>query len=145
MKIFKCLHLICYLQTVFGYYFADNVGCTTNWTNFNYTCPRTICLQYLRILWSGFGEKEFHRFTLNLLCSNCLCLLFHQYCRWSRDFLTNFNKTFLRTICVQYLRILLRSFGEEDFQRFALNLLCSNCLRYYFADNEGGDTVLNKL
>ena len=34
---------------------------------------------------------------------------------------TNFNYTFLRTICVQYLRILLSSFGEEDFQRFTSN------------------------
>ena len=32
----------------------------------------------------------------------------------------------------QYLRILLSSFGEEDFQRFALNLLCSKCLWLLF-------------
>ena len=32
---------------------------------------------------------------------------------------TNFNYTYSRTICVQYLGILLSSF-EEDFQRFAL-------------------------
>ena len=37
-----------------------------------------------------------------------------------------------RSICVQYLRILLSSFGEEDFQRFAINLLCSNCLSLLF-------------
>ena len=28
----------------------------------------------------------------------------------------------------EYLRILSNSFGEEDFQRFASNFLCSNCL-----------------
>ena len=35
---------------------------------------------------------------------------------------------------VNYLKILFSSFGEEDFQRFTFNLLCSN-LGYYFADN----------
>ena len=30
--------------------------------------------------------------------------------------LTNFNHTYLRTIGMQYLRILLRSFEEEDFK-----------------------------
>ena len=44
-------------------------------------------------------------------------------------------------ICAQYLRILFSSFGEEDFQRFALNLLCSNCCGYYFADNVGSVTI----
>ena len=32
-KIFKGLHLICYIQIVFGYYFATNIGGTTIWTN----------------------------------------------------------------------------------------------------------------
>ena len=36
------------------------------------------------------------------------------------------------------------SFGEEDFQRFALNKLCSNCFVYYLVDNVGGATNLNK-
>ena len=36
--------------------------------------------------------------------------------------------TYPRTVMAQYLRILLSSFGEEDFQMFGLNLLCSNCL-----------------
>ena len=31
------------------------------------------------------------------------------------DELKNFNYTYPKTICVQYLRILLSSFGEEDF------------------------------
>ena len=35
---------------------------------------------------------------------------------------------------VQYLKILLSIFGDEDFQRFTLNLQRSNC-GYYFADN----------
>ena len=33
----------------------------------------------------------------------------------------------VRTIRVQYLKIMLSSFGE-DFQRFASNFLCSDCL-----------------
>ena len=34
--------------------------------------------------------------------------------------LTNFNYTYLRTICVQYLRILLSSFEEEDFSKICI-------------------------
>ena len=34
---------------------------------------------------------------------------------------TDLNKTYPRAICVQYLRILFRSFREEDFQSFELN------------------------
>ena len=33
----------------------------------------------------------------------------------------------LEQMSEDYLRILSSSFGEEDFQSFALNLLCSNC------------------
>ena len=40
-------------------------------------------------------------------------------------------------IRVQYLKILLSSIGEEDFQRFTLNLLRSN-FGYYFADDVSG-------
>ena len=40
--------------------------------------------------------------------------------------LTLFSNTYLITIRVQYLKNLLSSFGEEDFQRFTLNLLRSN-------------------
>ena len=32
------------------------------------------------------------------------------------------NKAYLWTICIQYLRILFRSFGEEAFQRFCIKL-----------------------
>ena len=38
------LHQIFYVQTVFGYYFANNVGGATIWTNFDYIYPRTICM-----------------------------------------------------------------------------------------------------
>ena len=31
----------------------------------NYICSRTICVQYLRILCSSFGEEDFQRFVLN--------------------------------------------------------------------------------
>ena len=48
-----------YVQIVFDYYLADNVGGATIWTNFNYTYPRTICVQYLRNLLSSFGEEVF--------------------------------------------------------------------------------------
>ena len=43
-KIIKALHQIFYVQIVFGYYFANNVGGTTILTNFDYTYPRTICM-----------------------------------------------------------------------------------------------------
>ena len=36
------------------------------------------------------------------------------------------------TITEQYLRILSSSFGEEAFQRFALNMLCSKSFGYYY-------------
>ena len=47
------------------------------WTNFNYTYPRTICVQYLRILLSIFGE-DFQKFAFSLLRSNSLWLLIGQ-------------------------------------------------------------------
>ena len=34
----------------------------------NYTCPKAICVQYLRILFSIFREEDFQKFC-NLLCS----------------------------------------------------------------------------
>ena len=43
-KISKGLHQIFYVQIVFGYYFANNVGGATIWTNFDNTYPRTICM-----------------------------------------------------------------------------------------------------
>ena len=46
----------------------------------------------------------------------------------------------LRTIRVQYHKILLRSFGQEDFQRFTLNLLHSK-FGYNFEDNASGATT----
>ena len=39
-----------------------------------------------------------------------------------------------------YLKILLSSFGEEDFQRFTLNLLRLN-FGYYLANNASGATT----
>ena len=73
-------------------------------------------MQYLRILFSSFGEEDFQRLALNLLCSNCLSLLFRQQCRWHY----HLNKLCLHTpkdyLYVIYLRILLSSFGEEDFK-----------------------------
>ena len=41
-----------------------------------------------------------------------------------------------------YLRILLSSFGEEDFKRFASNFLYVQIVfGYYFANNVGGATI----
>ena len=42
---------------------------------------------------------------------------------------------------VLYLRILLSSSGEEDFQRFALNNYVQIIFGYYFADNVDGATI----
>ena len=55
--------------------------------------------------------------------------------------------THTQGLCVQYLVIVLSSFGEEDdFQRFAVNLLHAQIvLEYYFTYNVGGATILNKL
>ena len=43
-KIFKGLHQIFYVQIVFSYYFANNVGGSIIWTNFDFTYPRTISM-----------------------------------------------------------------------------------------------------
>ena len=43
------------------------------------------------------------------------------------------------TILEQYLRILPKSFGDDDFQRYALNF------GYYLADNVGGVTIRTNL
>ena len=101
-----------YVQIVFGYYFDDIVGGATIWTNFNYTYPSTIWLQYLKILFSSFGEEDFqivfsYYFTNNVGGATI----------W-----TKFDYKYTRTICMQYLRIFFSSFGEEDFQRFAFKL-----------------------
>ena len=50
-----------------------------------------------------------------------------------------------KNFCVQYLRILLSSFGEEDFQRFASNFLCLNCLWLLFRQQCICRHHLNKL
>ena len=42
---------------------------------------------------------------------------------------------------MQYLRIVSRSFGEEDFQMFALHLLYSYCLWLLITDNVGGAAI----
>ena len=96
-------------------------------------------MQYLTILLSSFGEEDFQRFASNFLSSNCLWLLFLRQNRWQhhlnklelhihKDYLCVIYKIFKGLhqkvcICRQYLRILLSSFGEEDFQRFASNFL----------------------
>ena len=55
-----------YVQTVFGYFFADKVdGAPFEQT---ITDLRNIRVQYLRILLSSFGEENFKNFALNLLC-----------------------------------------------------------------------------
>ena len=56
-----------YIQIVFGYYFTDNATGPTIRTNFYYTNLRTICMQYLRILLSSFGEEDFQTLILNLI------------------------------------------------------------------------------
>ena len=43
-KIFEGLHQIFYVQIVFGYYFANNVGGATIWTNFDNTYSKNICM-----------------------------------------------------------------------------------------------------
>ena len=45
----------------------NNVGGATIWSIFNKTYPRTICVQYLRILFSSFGEEDFQRFSIKLI------------------------------------------------------------------------------
>ena len=46
---------------------------------------------------------------------------------------------------MQHLRILLSSFGEEDFQMFALNLLCHIVFGKYFTNNVVGATILTNF
>ena len=48
---------------------------------------------------------------------------------------------------MQYLRILLNSFGEEDFQKFNLHLICYVQIVFdcYFANNVVGATILTKF
>ena len=56
----------------FSYYFKDNmdnIGGANIWTNFIYTYPRTICVQYLRILFCGFGKEDFLRFCIWIICN----------------------------------------------------------------------------
>ena len=67
-------------------------------------------MHYLRILLSNFGEEDFQRFALNLLCSNCLKFADNV---GGATIYTNFNYTYPTSICVQYQRILLSSFGED--------------------------------
>ena len=43
-KIFEGLHKIFYVQIVFSYYFANNVGGATIWTNFDNTYSKNICM-----------------------------------------------------------------------------------------------------
>ena len=43
-KIFEGLNQIFYVQIVFGYYFANNVGGATIWTNFDNTYSKNICM-----------------------------------------------------------------------------------------------------
>ena len=76
-------------------------------------CPlRTMCVQYLKILLCSFGEEDFQSFALNYLCSNSFWLLLADNVGGTTIW-TNFDYTYPRTICVQYLRILLISFGED--------------------------------
>ena len=51
-------------------------------TKCNFTYLKTInFVQYLRFSFGSFGEEDFQRYELNLLCSNSIWLLFHQSCR----------------------------------------------------------------
>ena len=54
-KIFKGLHQIFYVQIVFGYYFANNIGGATIWTNIIWS---TICWWFQR----RRGKYEYFRF-----------------------------------------------------------------------------------
>ena len=46
-------HLMQYLP------YIQIVSSLISWSNFNYTYPRTICMQYLWILLSSFGKEDF--------------------------------------------------------------------------------------
>ena len=130
-KIFKGLHQIFFVQIVFGYYFANNVGGATIWTNFDYKYPRTIYVQYQEFCLVVLEKKIFK----GLHQISYVQIVFGYYFANNVDgttIWTNFGYKYPRTIYVQYLRILFSSFGEEDFQRFASNFLCSNCLWLLF-------------
>ena len=42
--------------------------------NFNYTGPWTICVQYLRIMFSTFREEDFQKFCIELVMFKLLSL-----------------------------------------------------------------------
>ena len=65
------------------------------------------------ILLSRFREEDFQRFTLNLF--KLLAIILPIMYTVGTTISTNFIYTYLRTITVQCLRILLSSFGGEDF------------------------------
>ena len=46
---------------------------------------------------------------------------------------------------MQYLRILLSGFGEEDFQRFVINNYVKIVFGYYFTNNAGGTNFNDTL
>ena len=48
-----------YLKKILAIFSANIAGGATFGTNFNYTYPRTICVQYLRNLLSSFGGEDF--------------------------------------------------------------------------------------
>ena len=73
--------------------------------------------------WS-FGEEDFLKVCIKFaMLKLALWLLFCRYCRWLHH-LNRFNYTSPRTICVQYLRILMSSFTEEDFSIFKVLPKC---------------------
>ena len=107
-KLFKGLYKICYVQIAFGYYFANNVIGTT------ITFEQTLITQIQRLFACNRNSAE-------------------QF--WRKKFKTCFTFT-LQLLCSNCVWR-RSSFGEEDLQRFALNLLFSN----YFVNNVGGATI----
>ena len=80
-------------------------------------------MQYLRILFNSFGEEDFQRFCIKLSMFKLFLAIISPIMQVAppfEDFLIGHTQEYLR-ISMQYLRILFSSFGEEDFQRFALN------------------------
>ena len=71
------------------------------------------------ILLSRFREEDFQRFTLNLL-KLFLAIILPIIYTVGTTISTNFIYTNLRTITVQCLRILLSSFGGEDFLKVCI-------------------------
>ena len=47
--------------------FVFNKLCSNHRTNINYTCPETICEQYLRLVFSSFAEEDFQRFCIKFV------------------------------------------------------------------------------